>query len=300
MSKQIKVLMVDDEKRFRDTTRKILMKKGFDTILADSGEQALEKIEQEPDVVILDIKMPGIDGHEALAEIKKRKPELPVIMLTGHGAMPSAKQALVEGAFDYLSKPCDIDLLTEKIKEACSPTNKSSDRKERRVASVMIPIEEYTTINEGTTIQAAINELKKSFIRKLATNQLMETGHRSILVTGDDQKIKGILTIRDLLEMLMPVYLSAPKPSLADSIEYSPMFWNGMFSKGILDVKNKTISDVMSPSPVSIDGRSNLMEAAHLMLNNNERRLLVTLFNKTVGVVREQDLFFAMAKIMNS
>ncbi len=300
MSKQIKVLMVDDEKRFRDTTRKILMKKGFDTILADSGEQALEKIEQEPDVVILDIKMPGIDGHEALAEIKKRKPELPVIMLTGHGAMPSAKQALVEGAFDYLSKPCDIDLLTEKIKEACSPTNKSSDRKERRVASVMIPIEEYTTINEGTTIQAAINELKKSFIRKLATNQLMETGHRSILVTGDDQKIKGILTIRDLLEMLMPGYLSAPKPFLADSIEYSPMFWNGMFSKGILDVKNKTISDVMSPSPVSIDGRSNLMEAAHLMLNNNERRLLVTLFNKTVGVVREQDLFFAMAKIMNS
>ncbi len=300
MSKQIKVLMVDDEKRFRDTTRKILMKKGFDTILAESGEQALEKIEQEPDVVILDIKMPGIDGHEALAEIKKRKPELPVIMLTGHGAMPSAKQALVEGAFDYLSKPCDIDLLTEKIKEACSLTDKSSDRKEGRVASVMIPIEEYTTINEGTTIQAAINELKKSFIRKLATNQLMETGHRSILVTGDDQKIKGILTIRDLLEMLMPVYLSAPKPSLADSIEYSPMFWNGMFSKGILDVKNKTISDVMSPSPVSIDGRSNLMEAAHLMLNNNERRLLVTLFNKTVGVVREQDLFFAMAKIMNS
>ncbi len=300
MSKQIKVLMVDDEKRFRDTTRKILMKKGFDTILAESGEQALEKIEQEPDVVILDIKMPGIDGHEALAEIKKRKPDLPVIMLTGHGAMPSAREALIEGAFDYLSKPCDIDLLTEKIKEACSLTDKSSDRKEGRVASVMIPIEEYTTINEGTTIQTAINELKKSFIRKLATNQLMETGHRSILVTGDDQKIKGILTIRDLLEMLMPVYLSAPKPSLADNIEYSPMFWNGMFSKGILDVKNKTISDVMSPSPVSIDGRSNLMEAAHLMLNNNERRLLVTLFNKTVGVVREQDLFFAMAKIMNS
>lgn len=73
-----------------------------------------------------------------------------------------------------------------------------------------------------------------------------------------------------------------------------------MFSKGILDVKNKTISDVMSPPPVSIDGRSNLMEAAYLMLHNSERRLLVTLFDKIVGVVREQDLFFAMAKIMNS
>jgi len=128
----------------------------------------------------------------------------------------------------------------------------------------------------------------------------METGHRSILVEADDKEIKGILTIRDLLETLMPDYLSAPKPFLADSIEYSPIFWNGMFSNRIRDVKNKCISDIMSPSPVSIDGRSNLMEAAHLMLNNNERRLLVTLFNKIVGVVREQDLFFAMAKIINS
>ena len=300
MTKQIKVLMVDDEKRFRDTTRKILMKKGFDTILAESGEQALEKIEESPDVVILDIKMPGIDGHEALAEIKKRNPDLPVIMLTGHGALPSAREALIEGAFDYLSKPCDIDLLAEKIKEACSASNKSSEKKERGVASVMIPIEEYTTINEGKTIKEAINKLKKSFIKKIATNQLMETGHRSILVEADDNDIKGILTIRDLLETLMPGYLSAPKPFLADSIEYSPMFWDGMFSNGILDVKNKCISDIMSPSPVSINGKSNLMEAAHLMLHNNERRLLVTMFDKIVGVVREQDLFFAMAKILNS
>ena len=128
----------------------------------------------------------------------------------------------------------------------------------------------------------------------------METGHRSILVKDADQEIKGILTIRDLLETLMPVYLSVPKPSLADSIEYSPMFWNGMFTTGIRDVKNKCISDVMSPSPITIDGRSNLMEAAFLMLHNNERRLLVKLFDKVVGVIREQDLFFAMEKILNS
>ncbi|MCD4677499.1 MAG: CBS domain-containing protein, partial [Desulfobacula sp.] len=69
---------------------------------------------------------------------------------------------------------------------------------------------------------------------------------------------------------------------------------------GIRDVKNKCISDVMSPSPISIDGRSNLMEAAFLMLHNSERRLLVKLFDKVVGVIREQDLFFAMEKILNS
>jgi CheY-like chemotaxis protein len=303
MTKKIKVLMVDDEKRFRETTKKILKKKGFETILAESGEQALEMIDQGPDIVILDIKMPGIDGHEALAEIKKRSPDLPVIMLTGHGDMPSAREALVEGAFDYLSKPCDIDLLAEKIKEACQLTNKmfkSPGRKEKHITAVMIPITEYSTINEGKTIEDAINELRKSFITKMATSRLMETGHRSILVTDKSNWVKGIITIRDLLEIVMPDYLSAPKPSLADSIDYSPMFWKGMFSAGIGDMKNKCISEVMSPSPIAIDGNSNLMEAAYLMLNNNERRLLVKLSDKTVGVIREQDLFFEMEKILIS
>ncbi|MBW2615238.1 MAG: response regulator [Deltaproteobacteria bacterium] len=80
-----------------------------------SGEEANEKLEEKPDVVILDIKMPGMDGHEALSEIKNRSPNVPVIMLTGHGAMPSAREALIEGAFDYLAKPCDIDILAAKI-----------------------------------------------------------------------------------------------------------------------------------------------------------------------------------------
>ncbi|MBU1344360.1 MAG: response regulator [Proteobacteria bacterium] len=300
MIKQIKVLMIDDEKRFRETTKKILSKKGFDTILAESGEDALEKIAENPDVVILDIKMPGMDGHETLKQIKKIRPDLPVIMLTGHGDKPSAREALVEGAFDYLAKPCDIDLLAEKIKEACRGKDKSVTHDESRVLDVMIPIREYTTIEETKTLQDAIDELKKSFISKIATSRLMETGHRSILVVDSNTSVIGILTIRDMLELVMPGYLSAPKPSLADSIEYSPMFWKGMFSAGIRQMKNKCISDVMSPSPISIDGRSNLMEAAYLMIYANERRLIVTLDGKTAGIVREQDLFFEMEKILNS
>lgn len=289
--------MVDDERRFRETTQKILSKKGFETILAESGADALEKIVQNPDIVILDIKMPGMDGHETLAQIKKIKPDLPVIMLTGHGDKPSARQALVGGAFDYLSKPCDIDLLAEKIKEACRSKDRSAAYEEARVLDVMIPITDYTTIDENRTIQQAIDGLKASFMSKLTTSQLMETGHRSILVVDSHGDVKGILTIRDMLEMIMPAYLSAPKPSLADSIEYSPMFWTGMFSTGIKEMKNKGISEVMSPSPLSIDGRSNLMEAAYLMVFNNERRLIVTVSGKTAGVIREQDLFFEMERI---
>ncbi len=292
--------MVDDEKRFRETTQKILAKKGFETILADSGEDALLKLSQKPDVVILDIKMPGIDGHETLSRIKEQYPDLPVIMLTGHGDQPSAKEALVVGAFDYLSKPCDIDLLSGKIQEACSRGTTASAQEEKKVMEVMIPISEYTTIHEKSTLKEAIIELKKSFKAKIATSRLMETGHRSVLIVDDREEIKGILTIRDMLDMIMPGYLSAPKPSLADSIEYSPMFWTGMFSHGITQVKDKCISEVMSPSPISIDGDSNLMEAAYLMLFRNERRLVVTQSGKNAGIIREQDLFFEMERLINA
>lgn len=296
---QIKVLMVDDEKRFRDTTKKILNRQGFDTILADSGEDALEKMDQNPDVMILDIKMPGMDGHETLIKIKEIDSKLPVIMLTGHGAMPSAKEALEEGAFDYLSKPCDINLLAEKIKEACRLKDKTSVPQERSVVDIMIPIAEYSTIQKDKTIKDAINRLKRSFITQMATSRLMETGHRSILVVDKANQIKGTLTIRDLMEMLMPGYLSAPKPSLADSIEYSPMFWKGLFTMGIQDMGNTSLSDVMSPSPASIDGQANLMEAAYLMLEANQRRLIVTVSGKTSGIVREQELFFEMERLIN-
>ena len=105
MAHAIKVLMVDDEKRFRETTKKILEGCGFEMILAESGIEALERLPEDPDVVILDIKMPGMDGHETLEKIKQKVPELPVIMLTGHGDLPSARTALDRGAFDYLTKP---------------------------------------------------------------------------------------------------------------------------------------------------------------------------------------------------
>jgi DNA-binding NtrC family response regulator len=118
MNHSIKVLIVDDENRFRETTKKVLQYQGFQVILAESGAEALAKLSENPDVVVLDIKMPGMDGHETLDKIKARAPDLPVIMLTGHGARPSAQSALSKGAFEYLTKPCDIDLLTKKIMEA--------------------------------------------------------------------------------------------------------------------------------------------------------------------------------------
>ena len=298
MSEKIKVLMVDDEEQFRSTTKKILNKKGFETILAGSGEEAIEKLKENPDVVILDIKMPGMDGHQALNEMKKLSPDLPVIMLTGHGALPSAREALVEGAFDYLTKPCDIDLLSSKIKDACLHGKEPNDIEEKRVMGVMVPINEYTTLNGDQTIEDAIARLKESFVSKVSTSRIMETGHRSVLVVDDEKNVIGIMTIRDLLELIMPPYLSAPKISMADSVQYSPMFWDGMFSKAITQKAATKLKDVMSPDPFTIDGTASLMEAAYMIVDKKVRRLVVMIAGEVAGVVREQDLFFEIEKIL--
>ena len=233
MKTPIRVLMVDDEERFRETTRRILAGKGFDTILAENGAEAVEKLSLDPHVVILDIKMPGMDGHEVLARIRKSHPGLPVIMLTGHGDKASAEQALAQGASDYLAKPCDIELLADRIRGVCRDKGPGKSHGEASVMDVMIPISAYTTIAVSRTVGEAVTALKASFTRLTATRQLMETGHRSVLVMDSAGQVIGILTIRDLLEVILPGYLSSPKPATADAIQYSPMFWSGMFTTGI-------------------------------------------------------------------
>ncbi len=299
MSKKIKILMVDDEKQFRSTTQKILNRRGFDTILAGTGEEALEKLDEKPDVVVLDVKMPGMDGHQTLREIKKQVPDLPVIMLTGHGNKPSARDALVAGAFDYLSKPCDLDLLTMKINDACAHGRTGGQPvKEKNVAGVMIPISDYTTISRTSTILDAIFKLKDSFVPKMPTSQILETGHRSLIIMDEKRRIEGVVAITDLLEAILPAYLSAPKPSMADGLVYSPMFWNGMFSREVNALANKKIEEVMSEAPMTVALDASLMEVAYLMVKNNQRRLVVMDDQTVAGVVREQDLFFEIEKIL--
>ena len=117
--KDMKLMLVDDEKRFLETTQKLLMKKGFEAVTALSGEEALEKLRTESvHVVILDVKMPGMDGITVLKAIKSQFPMIEVIMLTGHATVESAIDGLKSGATDYLMKPADIDDILKKASEA--------------------------------------------------------------------------------------------------------------------------------------------------------------------------------------
>jgi len=293
----IKVLMVDDEERFRTTTAKILARKGFQTILAASGEEALDKLAENPDVVILDVKMGGLDGHDTLKLIKAQLPDLPVIMLTGHGDVPGAKKAYETGAFDYLAKPCDVDLLSAKIKDAFEYAKKVP-YVEKLAGDIMIPLERYTQIPLNSTVKDAIKALEKAMRHLMATDRLMDTGHRSVLVTGLDGKVAGLLSPLDLIDAIRPGYLSAPKPSMADSLQYSNMFWQGLFTSRVKEIMNKPVSEFMSDILPIIDVNANLMEVANTMVAGPARRMLVQANGKDVGVVREQELFYEVAKII--
>lgn len=297
MADKIKVLMVDDEAQFRSTTSRILSRKGYETTMAASGEEAIEILkESDQDVVILDIKMPGMDGHEALARIKDIDPDIAVIMLTGHGTMDSAKESLKYRAFDYLNKPCDIDLLTARINDAYG-AGKKIEKEEKTVRDIMIPVEDYTTIDGDSTIKEGIERLKQSYETLLSTGRIMETGHRSILVFDRKGAMVGILSILDLIRSLRPAYLSAPKPSMADSMQYSPMFWSGLFTAQAKALSKKKVWDIMSEPPPNIEEEANLMEVADAMFTTGARRLGVLRGGKVVGVVREQELFFEIARI---
>jgi DNA-binding response OmpR family regulator len=115
----MKIMLVDDEERFLSTTKKLLTKKGIDVVTATSGAKALEMLQRKyVHVVILDVKMPGMDGNETLREIKSRFPLVEVIMLTGHATVESAIDGLKCGATDYLMKPTAMDELIVKAKEA--------------------------------------------------------------------------------------------------------------------------------------------------------------------------------------
>lgn len=124
-----RILIVDDEERFRTTLAKRLGEREFEVFTVGSGTEAIDEVQRRLyDVIILDIKMPGLDGIETLAELKKLNAGLEVILLTGHGTMDTAIEGMRKGAYDYLLKPCDIDLLVEKILGAYEIKAKRDER----------------------------------------------------------------------------------------------------------------------------------------------------------------------------
>ncbi len=124
------VLLVDDESEFVETFSERLTMRNLDIFKAFSGQETLQVLAKhhEIEVVILDVKMPGMDGIETLAEIKKKYPLVEVIMLSGHADVESAIDGMKQGAYDYLMKPCDMDQIITKVTEAAAKKRQHEEK----------------------------------------------------------------------------------------------------------------------------------------------------------------------------
>ena len=124
------IMLVDDEVSFVETMAKRLDKRNLETLKAFSGEECLTllKTNQNLDVIVLDVKMPGIDGLETLKKVKSNYPLIEVIMLTGHATIEAGINGMKLGAYDFLMKPCDIQELVGKIEDAA---NKKREHEEK-------------------------------------------------------------------------------------------------------------------------------------------------------------------------
>ncbi len=117
----VRLLLVDDEQGFVNVLAKRIAKRNIQVRKAFSGFEAIQILREEKfDVAVLDLKMEDMDGIEVLKIFKKMAPNLQVIMLTGHGSEIAAREGMEYGAMDYLIKPCDFDVLIEKIQQAVS------------------------------------------------------------------------------------------------------------------------------------------------------------------------------------
>lgn len=139
MPDKIKLLIVDDEVKFLDSISRRLEMRGFDVTKATNGKDALEAAREAAfDLALLDLKMPGLNGQQALEMLKKEHRHLEVIILTGHGSMDSAVECTKLGAFSYLPKPYELDKLLEVLKEAYEARlRKKFQRDEDRTKKIM-------------------------------------------------------------------------------------------------------------------------------------------------------------------
>ena len=114
----IKVLLVDDEEEFVRTLSERIQLRDIGSKVVLDGEKAVESLEEEiPDVMVLDLKMPGMNGIEVLKKVKEAYPQVKVVMLTGHGSEKDEEEARKLGAFDYLQKPFGLELIIDSIKK---------------------------------------------------------------------------------------------------------------------------------------------------------------------------------------
>lgn len=169
-----KILICDDEKNIREGLSASLEMEGYETVLAENGKVALEKISKgDIDLVITDLRMPEVSGEEVLEKVSRETPGVPVIILTGHGSIDSAVDAMRNGAYDFLTKPFNLDQLTMIVKRALQGRELSLQHRQLQ--------EELNSRKSFESIIGKSGEMQKVFdmVRRVADSKA------SVLITGE-------------------------------------------------------------------------------------------------------------------
>ncbi len=287
---KLKLLLVDDEDDFRRATSAALGRRGFTVSEAASGEEALEAIRKDrPDIVLLDLKMPGMSGIETLQIIRKQDEALPVIILTGHGDYDAAIAGIKLAIVDFLHKPIDMDYLGSRIRDLLERGAEHEPLRERTISELMVSPSLYPRLSADESVADAVRALREAFYESIPEGS--GPGEvRSALIYGKDDRFLGIIRFHDLLRPLLPPYVG-------DS-PYAT-FFTGMFLAQCKVLGNRTIEELVSEQ-VTVDVEAPLMEAVHLLVEHHLINLPVMRDNELVGVLRGRDIILEVAGSMGS
>jgi len=285
---RLKLLLVDDEDDFRRATSTALTRRGFDVTDAPDGMKALEAISHDrPDVVVLDLKMPGLSGIETLQKIRETEASLPVIILTGHGDLEAAMAGIKLEIVDFLQKPVDIDRLASHIRKLLD-RNIDTTMRERTIAEIMAPPSRYPRIYIDQPVSDAIAILRETFYRPTAEG-VQPRQVRSALVFDRTERFLGFLRFIDILKLVLPKFL-----------EDSPYttYFTGMFLAQVKLIGQRSIHDLMGEL-VCVDVHEPILSAAHLMVHHRMINLPVMDKGKLIGVLRDRDIILEIARRMD-
>lgn len=282
----IRVLLVDDEDDFRRATRAPLERRGFAVAEAADGEAALAAIRHEvPDVVLLDLKMPGMSGIETLREIRRIAPRLPVLVLTGHGSFADAYAGIRLEIVDFLQKPVDVDRLAARILQLVATERAPQPLAERTIADLMVSADVYPRLYGDQSVAEAFDQITGLFFDDSGSDA---RGHglHSALVFDRHENLLGMLRFNNLLRLVLP-----------DFLEGSPYvtFFTGGFLAQCKVIGNRPFTEIMDEL-VTVELDAPLLRAVHLMVTHHQISLPVIDRGLLVGVLRDRAVVVEIAR----
>jgi len=281
--KPIRLLLVDDETEFRDAAGQALRRQGFQVSEAGSGEHALELLPHGgPDLVILDLKMGGMDGIETLTAIRKIDKDLPVLILTGHGRYEHALAGIQMGVVDFVQKPVDLEVLGLRIRELVRGGKRPL--REKGLEELMVPESLYRRVPMDGTVRDAVLALQEVQRRELLPGDT-DRGRRTLVVFDSTGAFKGLVRAEDILRLVVPSFLvESPYSS----------YLTGMFLAQAKVVGRLPLRDVLK-TPPTLDVGAPLMEAAYWLVSRRLSHLPILKEGKLVGILRPEDLYHEIA-----